>query len=234
MRYLGGKGRIAKEIAPIINALRTEDRPRFWEPFCGGLNMSVYLAAHGPGILSDVNAPLLALYEAVRGGWEPPEGLTEHDWQEAKLLPDTDPLKAFLGIGCSYGGAWFNSVGRKDGSMAPIAATAWRSLQKDIAAIEGCELRCQSFFEVEPAPSDFVIYCDPPYAETTGYTKAGAFPSLLFWRRVQQWEEAGVPVLVTEYTCPVNHEVLWTRTSRSSMGARKRGPWLDRLFRVVI
>jgi len=63
MRYLGGKSRIAKHIAPIVNAARTPDRPKFWDPFCGGLSMAVALAKHGPGIVSDFNPALIAEWE---------------------------------------------------------------------------------------------------------------------------------------------------------------------------
>lgn len=42
MRYLGGKSKTAKMIAGVI-----QPRGLWWEPFCGGLSVSVQLAAYG-------------------------------------------------------------------------------------------------------------------------------------------------------------------------------------------
>src|SRR5690606_2494941 len=94
VRYLGGKSRLAREIASIVNAARGPGVP-FWEPFCGGLSVSVQLAKAGPGIVSDASVALISLYQAVRDGWDPPESVSEAEYHQARTLPETDPLHAF-------------------------------------------------------------------------------------------------------------------------------------------
>jgi len=232
MQYLGGKTRLSKAIAEIVNKDRG-DRI-FWDPFCGGLSVSVRLAAHGPGIVSDLNPALIALYQAVRDGWDPPRVVTEDQWAAAKDLPDSDPLKAFAGFGCSFGGMWFQSYARSLKYDCSFAGTSRRALLRDIPKLEGCALEHRSFFDWNPRPLPLVIYCDPPYAGTRGYDKTGVFPHAQFWARCVAWERAGVPVFVSEFSCPVPHRVLWEKTRRC--GVRKRthmATRTDYLFRVL-
>lgn len=229
VQYLGGKTRIAKDIAAIVNA---ERRGRiFWEPFCGGLSVSVALAKAGPGIVSDAHPALISLYRGVRAGWKPPETVTEDDYRAARALPDTDPRKALIGFGCSFGGKWFGGYARQAGGY-DYAGGAVRSVRKGVDALAGCEIARLDFLSIAPRPMDLVIYADPPYAGTTGY--AMAFDHALFWSRVQGWERAGVPVFVSEYACPVPHRVLWERVHNLQVsGGTSTAARTERLFRVL-
>jgi DNA adenine methylase len=109
MQYLGGKSRIAKEIAQVV-----APQGFWWEPFCGGLSVSVQLAKFGPGLVSDANPALISLYTSVARGWLPPEALSLEEWREARRLPDSDPRKAFAGFGCSFGGRYFAPEHRRN------------------------------------------------------------------------------------------------------------------------
>lgn len=230
MNYLGGKSRIAREIAEIVNDER--GGRLFWDPFCGGLSVAAALAhGGGPGIVSDAFTPLISLYSAVAGGWAPPESLTEAEYSAAKHAPDSDPIKAFAGFGCSFGGKWFGGYARSLGRN--YAAETRRALLKRIEAIRGCALGCVDFLGVEPHAREIVIYADPPYAGATSY--ALAFDSARFWERVRSWERVGVPVFVSEYACPVPHRVVWEKThSLSVCGGSRSAARVERLFRVLV
>lgn len=239
MRYLGGKSRIAKPIAAIVNEARG-GRP-FWDPFCGGLSVSVALAAAGPGIVSDANPALIALYRGVRAGWVPPETVTEAEHRSARALPDTDPLKAFVGFGCSFGAKWFGGYARggtrntwyASRPAYSYAGGAARALRRDRAALEGCAIERIDFLAIEPRPCALgAIYCDPPYAGTQGYDALGAFDHARFWARAQGWARAGVPVFVSELACPIAHEVVWTREHAQKVAGGTRGSQTEYLFRV--
>lgn len=120
----------------------------FWEPFCGGLSVSVRLAAHGPGIVSDANPALISMYQAVRDGWVPPEHVTREEYQAARTLPDSDPLKGFIGFGCSFGGKWFGGMARSRGRN--YSAESARAISRDVGKIAGSAIECMSFFRLEP------------------------------------------------------------------------------------
>lgn len=236
MRYLGGKTRIAKPIAEIVNAARGE-RP-FWDPFCGGLSVSVRLAEQGPGIVSDANPALIALYRAVREGWDPPEHVTAEEREAALALPDSDPRKAFMRIGVGFGASWFSGYARGGGRN--YAGESRRTVLAEVPRLSGSAIECLDFLAIEPRVGSGLgaIYCDPPYAGTRGYDAVGAFDHGLFWARVQGWERAGVPVFVSEYACPVPHETLWEKErSHGGIGPpshERRKRTIERLFRCLI
>lgn len=224
MQYLGGKSRLAKEIAGII-------RPTglWWEPFCGGLSVSVQLAKfHKVGIVSDANPALISLYQAVRNGWIPPDHLTEELYESYKNLPNSDPLKAFVGFGCSRSGMWFAGFSgnrtvysrthptgmRQD----PVQATK-RALIRDIQLLSETSIACLSFFELPPGPNVFEsIYCDPPYKNTTGYRGFENFDHDMFWKYCIKWASFS-RVYVSELSCPVDNEVVWHRSYEKRLGS---------------
>ncbi len=234
MQYLGGKSRIAKKLAAIINPIRG-NRP-FWDPFCGGLSMSVALG--GCGFISDAHPALISLYRAVTAGWWPPRSVTRAEYEMAKSLPDTNPLKAFIGFGCSFGGKWFGGYASK--RLAPVGGgkqsyfsyvdSARRSVMKDVAALvnRGCTFAALDFLSVEPAPTDYVLYLDPPYAGTTGYSLP--FDHALFYDRVKQWATF-TDVFVSEYNMPFG-DVVWGAEVRCRTSNDHTGMRTERLYRV--
>jgi len=226
VRYLGGKTSIAPKVAALVNAVRG-DRA-VWEPFCGGLSVSVQLAKVGPVLVSDANVALVSLYQAVRDGWDPPETLSEAEYAAAKALPPSNPLRAFALIGCSFGG----HGGYARGGGRNYAAETRRGLLRDVGALKaaGCAIEAIDFLGVEPTERPLVIYADPPYAGTTGYPMVGPFDHARFWSRVQAWERCGVPVLVSEYSCPVPHTVVAEWAKRVTVNGSREA--IERVYRA--
>ena len=181
--------------------------------------------------------PLIALYQAVREGWDPPETVSEDEYRAARALPDTDPRKAFVGFGCSFGAKWFGGYAR--GGYARVkqdyAGGSRRALIRQLRDLRGSAIERIDFLSVEPRSLPLVIYADPPYAGTEPYSGVAPFDSARFWSRAQGWERAGVPVFVSEYTCPVPHAlVLEVEQAKKIAGGNGGGRiGMDRLFRVL-
>lgn len=225
MQYLGGKSRVCKALAAVVNTARG---PReFWDPFCGGLSMSVALG--GRGLISDANVALVSLYQAIATGWDPPEHVTEAEYQAARVLPDTDPRKAFCGFGCSFGGKWFAGYARqaKGYNYAKGARTA---LLKQIPALlaRGCRFLCVDFLDVEPRPTSSVLYLDPPYLGTTGYGAIGRFDHERFCSRVAGWSRF-TDVFVSEYHLPWGR-VVWSGAANTSLSGGTSGKATEKLY----
>lgn len=218
MQYLGGKSRICKFIANKVNSERNSYD--FWDPFCGGLSVSVSLG--GRGTISDSSYPLISLYNSIYNGWVPPDTLSEHEYHESKNLPDDNPVKAFAGFGCSFGAKWFggyarSSIGSND--VQKYAKRASKSLIRDVSILKsrGCTFKHLDFMQVNPCNQKIVIYCDPPYENTTKYNGVSKFDHQLFWKICQQWANVGVNIFVSEYTCPIPHEVVWHKEHKSAL-----------------
>ena len=171
MQYLGGKWRIAKKLAAKIHEI-VPDARECWDPFCGGLSMSVALSAYGRVVATDACKPLIALYEAARDGWEPPTEVSREAWQSAKSLPDSDPLKAFIGFGNSFGGKWFGGWAQPD-QKNDYARASRNALKRDVPKI--ANFGAIDWVAVEPQKIDAAIYCDPPYDVTAQYAGVPPF-----------------------------------------------------------
>jgi DNA adenine methylase len=223
MQYLGGKTRIAKQIAAEINRIRRPGQ-LVWDAFCGGLSVSVALRGAGPVLSTDACAPLIALYQAVQRGWSPPDFVSQETWLAARSLPDSDPMKAFCGFGCSFGGKWFGGYMKHDPGKAEHVYTK-RRLLKDCRSVDRFG---HVDFMREPARRiDAVIYLDPPYKGAEAYAGMPDFDSHLFWLRAEAWSRF-CPVFVSEYQS--DWPEVWRQTVTCNVSGGTGSPRVERLF----
>lgn len=240
MKYLGGKARIGARLAPEILQVAA-GRP-IWEAFCGGCNVTWHLK---PDWATDAHPALIGMYQALYAGWDPPTTLSKEEWEAAKTLPDNDPLKAFAGFGCSFSGMWFSSYagegkitvihdsvnGDRESFVSPALGMR-KGLLRLRERAHGTRFAHVRFMDVEPYFASGLIYCDPPYAGTTGYS-TGTFDHDLFWRRCQEWVQCGVDVLVSEYACPVPHELIWSLERKLEMRRTEGKTRVENLFKIL-
>ncbi len=229
MQYMGGKTRIAKQIAAEIDKVRKPGQ-LVWDAFCGGLSVSRALYANGPVWSTDANPALISLYKALQSGWEPPTQVSEEEYHLAKYLPDSDPLKAFCGFGLSFAGKWFGGYSRPRPKYAkPVAGAAKKAkLDGQLGPFE-----CVDFNSVIPTPTEMVIYCDPPYSGTTGYEGTKSFDYCQFVRRVEQWSEF-TDVFVSEYGFRLG-QCVWQSRSLTGVNSGLSGKAklaIERLYHI--
>lgn len=223
MQYVGGKAKLG---AQLVRHIRPAGKV-IWEPFCGGLNMTWHLCQAGASfvVCSDVHAPLIALCQALQAGWVPPDHVTREEYQAAKVLPDTDPLKAFIGIGCSFGGKWFGgyAVNARGYNYA-------RCAKNSCLKIVGLPVRffCADFFTVTPMRG-LCLYLDPPYRGTQGYV-SGSFDPDKFWDRCLDWKRAGSEVWISEYSAPAGFTVVTEQQHRRKLNLNDGVETIERLF----
>jgi len=225
MKYQGGKAKQAQYIGPIINRF-LGGKLDYFEPFVGGFNLVPYVHTKGKIWCGDLNPMVISMYQALAKGWLPPENVTKELFDAAKEWPDDDPRKAFVRIGCSFrGSGWvFSGLGvcRSTGQYHDYPNEARTSILAKLshyARVHGFD--CRSYDEWKPESKPSVIYCDPPYDDRRGYKpqlKANhkPFDAMQFW----QWAQimgSDHYVLVSEYSCPIDHAVAWERPRRSSM-----------------
>lgn len=201
MQYFGGKSRICKQVAGLIN-WHTVHSP-YVEPFVGGANVIGRVSAP-VRIASDTNAALITLWQRLAEGWIPPQKISEAVYREMSTAQNPDnPLTAFVGFGCSFGAKWFGGYARGAHNYAGAARKSLLSKQTLLSNVIWKNADYRSL----PLPKNSVIYCDPPYAGTTGYN-CGPFDSRQFWAWVRAKEGEGHTVFVSEYTAPPDFEVV--------------------------
>jgi len=204
MRYMGSKARYTKHIVPIL--MNGHDQSNWYiEPFMGGGNMlSNVPAKHKWG--NDTAEYAVALLEAVANGWEPPEKLTQDEYYDIKGSPDKYDacIVGFACFTCSFGSKPWGGYAHKEN----YAAGSSKNLVKQRPGLIGTKFTRMSYLDLE-IPDGSTVYCDPPYASTTGY--GGEFCHEKFW----QWAfvlSSRCRVFVSEYTAPDEWRCIWEKT----------------------
>ena len=213
MQYVGGKFRSARFIAEEVAKARRPEQDRIVEPFLGGgASFSRLAPMFDHALACDVVPDLVEMWNAAILGWVPPSHVSEEEYSRLRHA-EPSALRGFVGFGCSFGGKWFGGYARSRSGAAPnynYAAGASRSVVKQAALMRHANIGLMDYRELEILHTD-VVYCDPPYSGTTGYSSAGEFDSNEFWRIAERWATSGATVLVSEYTAPKSWSCVWQR-----------------------
>lgn len=225
MVYMGSKNRIAKELIPII----TQDlQPNQWyvEPFVGGCNM-IDKIDHPYKLGSDNNKYLIALFKAIQNGQELPEYITKDEYQEVKANKDNYPdwYVGFVGFCCSFRGTFFkgyadNNILKATGKYQHYQKQQINNILKQSNKLNNVKLECCSYEDLI-IPANSIIYCDPPYNDTSAY-KTGAFDSNKFWQWCRDKVKKGHKVFVSEYNAPDDFECVWQKDINSNLGGKSK------------
>ena len=227
MQYFGGKQRISKQIVEVLNEYRKDNQPLV-EPFVGGCNIISKMS--GERYCYDINEYLIEMYKAVQNGWTPPAIITEEEYDYIRNNKDKDkPLTGFVGIGCSYSSKWFGGYARNK-TGRNYCLNAHNSILKQLNEIRDIKFDCKDYKELEF--DGCLIYCDPPYKDTTKYPIIGEFNTEEFWNVMRNWSKNNT-VIISEYEAPYDFECIkeiHTKTDiRNSDGKRENR--VERLFR---
>jgi len=209
MKYMGSKRRIAKDILPII----LKDRqPNQWvvDPFCGGCNLIDKV--EGKRLAADINPYLISMWKALQNGWLPPDQVSEEDYIDIKNNKDAYPsyLVGFVGIACSFGSKWFGGYARGyNGSRnRNYCLESKNNVLKQIKNLQDVKFYAYDYTALM-IPDKSVIYCDPPYKNTTGYKSC--FNSAEFWEWAINQSYFGHKVYVSEFSAPDGWECIWSK-----------------------
>lgn len=226
MRYLGGKVRQAQRIRSCILERRTSQL-YYLEPFLGGGSTFACIASDfAAAVAADTDESLIMLWEAVvNDGWVPPASLSKSEY-ELLRVGDPSPLQAWAKYACSYNG-------RPWGGYGPIAGNrnyleeSLRSIQRKASLIKNAEFKHCSFKDHSPT-KDIIVYCDPPYENSTGY--GVDFDHDEFWETMNAWVSGGVMVFVSEFDAPPGWSVCDSWDRSATVDAQKTKRRVEKLF----
>lgn len=242
MRYQGGKFWQRKQIKQAImkDLEGRELSGTYIEPFIGGGAMAAVMGnefnhAH----YSDTHPDLMMMWEAVHSGEMDTENIHHPSREEYNELRHAEPsaYRGLIGFSASFGGGWFKgficSEKRHKDVDCSVSATA-RRIKGDIITMSGQESTTfyhRDYRDVIVKEGD-VIYCDPPYVNTHGYS-VGEFDTLLFWNTMREWADLGAYVYVSEYNGPDDIPVICEQSKNTTLaGMRYMRKVIDKLYRV--
>jgi len=231
MKYLGGKFRIAKAIANRINGLR----PKFyWEPFTGAGNVIQYIQADSR-LGTDIDPHIICYLNYVRDGYQFPAEVSEDEYSRWKALNPSSPLeyamKAHVGYGCSFSGKWFGGYARgSNGNGKPrnFARESADAAKRQGPRIQGINFQTANYQNI-PANQYDVIYCDPPYRQTTGCGTRQAFSSDDFWDWAYRVSGKS-HIFVSEFIAPPGWAEVYSHTLNSGLRSKAGKDMTERLF----
>ena len=217
MKYMGSKNRIAKHILPIILKDR-KDNQYYVEPFVDGANMIDKVS--GLRIGADFNIYIAKMWIELEKGWIPKSNYTKQEYGFIKNNKDNWLHETgYVGICCSYSGKWFGGfagiVETKQG-IRDYQNEAHKNLLNQVKNIKGIEFKHSSYDELE-IPDNSIIYCDPPYENTTSYKDK--FNHSKFWDWCREMSKKGHKVFISEYNAPDDFECVWQQEVKSSLSA---------------
>lgn len=219
MVYMGSKNRIAKELIPIIKI-----QPNQWyvEPFVGGANM-IDKIQHPLKLGADSNKYLIALLKYVQDNNQLPEFISKEEYTKVKNDKDNYPdwYVGYVGFICSFRGKFFGGYSglyiANSGQQKNYQTGRTNNLLKQ--NLKNIILKCCSYDQLE-IPDNSVIYCDPPYQDTTKYKDK--FDSNKFWEWCRAKVYEGHKVYISEYNAPEDFTCIWQKDVSSNLGATSK------------
>lgn len=230
MKYQGSKNRIAKDILPIILKNRN---PRQWyvEPFVGGGNMIDKV--EGKRIGADINQYLIKALKFIR---DTPEKIplnnleySEQDFNAAKKSNLDNPLDCFAMFNYTFGSK-FKGSWAKNKRGSDYVKESVQGCLKQSENLKGVILKHCSFLNLQ-IPDKSIIYCDPPYKNTSGY--GIDFNHDIFWDWVRTKVSEGHSVFVSEYQAPDDFVCVWEKEILSTSGVSNTKKATEKLFVFV-
>lgn len=240
MKYMGSKSRIAKDILPIITRHLTEDR-WYVEPFAGGMNMMCNVH-HPKRIANDSNNYLIAMWKF----------LVWRKFNFPKIIPKPNYClyraafnqKGFKGDGDSYEEAiigWIGFMGSFNGRFFDGGYSGHdvngrdyireqiRNTLSQVDKLNGVRFRAEKYDNLKIHEKS-VIYCDPPYRDTTQYSTSKGFDHDKFWQWCREKTAEGHDVLISEYTAPEDFVCVWQKEITNAMNTKNTYKPVERLF----
>lgn len=159
---------------------------------------------------------------------ELPKTISEDEYNLVKANMGGYPnwYVGLVGFCGSFGAKYFGGFARrynKDGTLFDVPRQAINSLRRQSKNdnFKNIKFIHMDFREL---PKDkikgYVIYCDPPYKNTTQYDKkiVGEFPYDEFYEWAREMSKSNI-VLISEYSMPDDFECIWQKELKTSLGS---------------
>lgn len=232
MGYLGGKSKGAEHIIRFLNNPKF-DGMTYIEPFVGYANILRRVKNKRRYVASDVNPYLITLLKYVQKSTKYPT-ITKEQYEKfretpfSKLSAENKVKASFAAFTYSYGGKMWGGY-YPSGSGRNYAAEHKRYYRKlyDNEVFKKTHFFRKSYKAYNPKGA--LIYCDPPYAGTTGYRGTGSWDAKEFWDTVRKWSKNNI-VVVSEYKAPKDFKCISYVVKKSTLHVDRVGGGKDCLF----
>lgn len=229
MKYVGSKARLAKDIVPIIQGYIDDNGiTKYLESFVGGANVIDKIKCK-QRVGCDKNAYLIDLLHYVSTGGELPDTITREEYNRVRECMGKFPswYVGLVGFYSKWFGGYANGIKTKIGTVRNYTDEAIRNLKNQQPSLTNIKFFCREFQTLHDL-HDCVIYCDPPYKDTTKYA-TGNFDYELFYQWCKKMSKNNI-VLVSEYDMPDGFDCVWQKELRCTLDKSSRTNRIEKLF----
>jgi len=236
MKYQGSKSRIVGEILPImLNKMHLG--MAFVDAFVGGCSVIQNVPPEYKRIANDNNRYLIAMWEKLTTtNWQPPTRIDKPFYDKVREFWHKDDGKfddatiGWVGFMASRNGRFFD--GGYSGHNAKgrdYINENIRNILRQIPFLMGVEWQCGSY-ECISMPKASLVYYDPPYKGTYGYSTSKNFDHDRFYDWARQMKRDGHTVYVSEYQMPGDFCCIWQKQITNSVNLTKTYKPTERLW----
>lgn len=229
MAYVGGKAVGARHILDVLNHPMFDDMD-YLEPFVGYGHVLRRVARKRSYEASDDNPLLVCLLRGLQSGRKLPS-ITAGRYARLRARRNVDFPSAVAAFAYSYNGKeWGGYASVHSGrdqyrDYGEERKQYYRTLMHN-PVFQQTTVRCRDYATLRPRHK--LIYCDPPYANTTQYGKP--FDSARFWDVMRAWAQHNI-VLVSEYRAPSDFVCVAEAPKRMSLSRQvQASSRMERLF----
>lgn len=237
MVYMGSKNKLSKDLVPIIQSyIANNNIENYLEPFVGGGNLiDKVVCKYKYG--SDVNKYLIALLKQAQKDIKIfPSEITKEEYNRVKDNKNNydDWYVGLVGFCASYKGKFFNGYAKetltKNGTIRNYTKELINNLIKQSINFKDIEFNCCDYTQINSSLHNFLIYCDPPYRDTTKY-KIDEFDYENFYNWCVRMSENNI-VLISEYDMPQDRfECIWSKEMLTTLNNnRDNANRIEKLF----
>ena len=223
MWYMGSKNRLSKHLVPIIQSYVNKDVKGYIEPFVGGGNIIDKIQCNNK-IGCDIHEELIELLKYVANlNNSIPDMISEEEYNNVKNNKENYPkwYVGLVGFCSTFGAKYFGGYARskKDKFDGEKSYLALKNLNKQRDNLINIKFECCDFRDIKDI-SDYVIYCDPPYRNTTKY-KTETFPYEEFYDWCRKMSKNNI-VLISEYWMPNDFKCIWEKESKVNFDSNRK------------
>lgn len=236
MKYIGSKNRISKYLAPILQGYINQNKIKtYYEPFVGGANMIDKINC-SLRIGNDIHPQLISMFKELQNGWQPPSHISEEEYNKVRENKEMYPdyYVGFVGFNATFGSKYFGGYARsfKADGVTPRDESneAYRNLMKQLPKIMDVRFLCSDYLDNEYCNlQNALIYCDPPYQNTTKYSSK-SFDYDAFWDWCKRMSKHN-KVFISEYIAPNDFECVWSKEHLANFDCN-RGDDIKKKIRI--
>lgn len=221
MKYMWSKNRIAKYLLPIILKDRKEWQ-WYVEPFVWGANMIDKVKGNRIG--ADIDSYLIELLKHC-AEWKSNElqdYFNEEEYNHIKNNKESyDKVTvAHCGFNSSFWSKWFWWFTRPRKNWWNRDCICGKNLLiKQIDKLKDVNFIHSSYQDLD-IPKESIIYCDPPYKDTTKY-KTWWFDYEYFYNWCREKKKEWHTIFISEYNMPDDFKCVWQQEIVNNLNNKK-------------